>query len=128
MKIIGQPATADDPRYGTNPLRIQHRPDVIDLIEEFTHRHTKKELMTLLGGQVPFGPVYNVQDIFADPHFRARDMLVSLEHPGRSQPVEVAGVPVKLTDTPGGVYRRAPLLGEHTSEVLAGLGLEHPSR
>lgn len=127
-KIIGRPAMADDPRYGTNPLRIQHRGDVIHLIEEFTRRHTKKELMTILGGHVPFGPVYNVQDIFADPHFRAREMLVSLEHPGRAEPVEVAGVPVKLTDTPGGVYRRAPLLGEHTGEVLAGLGLDHPGR
>ena len=70
-------------------------------------------------GRVPFGPIYGAREIFADPHFAARDMLPRVEQPGSAEPVAVPGVPVKLSDTPGAVRRRAPLLGEHTREVLS---------
>ncbi len=49
-------------------------------------------------------------------------MLVEVEQPGSAVPVKIAGVPVKLSETPGAVRRRAPLLGEHTDEVLAAAG------
>jgi crotonobetainyl-CoA:carnitine CoA-transferase CaiB-like acyl-CoA transferase len=58
-----------------------------------------------------------------DEHFRSRDMRVSLEQPG-TDPVIVPGVPVKLSETPGRVDRRAPLLGEHTEAILAELRIE----
>jgi crotonobetainyl-CoA:carnitine CoA-transferase CaiB-like acyl-CoA transferase len=71
---------------------------------------------------VPFGPVFDVSDIVADEHFRARGMVVELDHPGVSEKLKIAGVPVRLSETPGGVRRRAPFLGEQTEEVMASLG------
>ncbi|MDM0015344.1 CoA transferase [Variovorax sp. J22P168] len=122
-RIIGRPEMVDDPRYATNPARVDHAADVIAAVEAFTRRHSKAELARQLGGVTPFGPVYTARDIFDDPHFAKREMLVEVEHPGCSTPVRIAGVPIKLSETPGGIHRRAPLLGEHTDAVLHGLGL-----
>jgi crotonobetainyl-CoA:carnitine CoA-transferase CaiB-like acyl-CoA transferase len=80
--------------------------------------------MAALGGKVPAGPVQTVRDIFDDPHARSRDMLVEVEQAGCARTVVYAGTPIKLTGTPGGVYRRPPRLGEHTAEVLAEFGIE----
>jgi crotonobetainyl-CoA:carnitine CoA-transferase CaiB-like acyl-CoA transferase len=71
---------------------------------------------------VPAGPVNTYAEALADPHALARDMIVDLVHPGAG-PIKALGVPVKLSDTPGAVDRPAPLLGQHTSEVLTELGL-----
>ncbi len=87
---------------------------------------TKEEIAACLGGKVPFGPVYTSAEIFADRHYAVREMLVDVEQPGSATTVKIAGVPIKLSDTPGAVRRRAPLLGEHTEEILfaAGYGTE----
>jgi crotonobetainyl-CoA:carnitine CoA-transferase CaiB-like acyl-CoA transferase len=121
-RLIGRPEMAEDPRYATNPARVQHCDEVIGAVGAFTQRHTKAELAGKLGGVTPFGPVYTAKDIFEDPHFARREMLVEVEHPGCNAPVHIAGVPIKLSETPGGVRRRAPLLGEHTDEVLQDIG------
>jgi len=112
-----------DPRFATREARHAHQDAVYAEVTAFTERHTRRELMEILGGQVPFGPVFDVSDIAADPHFRARDMVVPLDHPGTSGKRAVAGVPIRLSETPGGVRRRAPLLGEDTDKVLTALGL-----
>jgi crotonobetainyl-CoA:carnitine CoA-transferase CaiB-like acyl-CoA transferase len=72
---------------------------------------------------VPFAPVNDVRDVFANPHFAARDMVVSVRHPGLDGDMKVAGVAIKMSETPGRVRHRAPLLGEHTDEYLTRLGL-----
>jgi formyl-CoA transferase len=66
--------------------------------------------------------VFDARDIFADPHFRVRDMLVEVEQPGAARPLTVAGTPVRMSATPGGVRRRAPMVGEHTERTLADFG------
>jgi formyl-CoA transferase len=63
--------------------------------------------------------VFNVADIIADPHFKAHGMIVELDQPGSPTKVAVAGVPVRMSDTPGRVRHRAPLLGEDTDRVLS---------
>jgi crotonobetainyl-CoA:carnitine CoA-transferase CaiB-like acyl-CoA transferase len=63
-----------------------------------------------------------VAAIFADPHAAARGMLAEVEQPGAPEPVVIAGTPIKLDGSPGGVRRRAPLLGEHSREILAEAG------
>jgi len=129
--IIGRPDMATDSRFASNPSRVKNAAEVIAAVEAFTHSRSKAELATALGGKVPFGAVYSADDIFEDPHFRQRDMLVQLDHPGCPVPLHVAGVPIKLSRTPGGVRRRAPLLGEHTEQVLRhqlGLGAEAVAR
>ncbi len=120
---IGRPELFADPRFNTEPLRWRNRGELMAIIEAFTSTQTKAELIALFGGHVPFGPIYNAAEIFADPHYAARNMLPRVEHPGSAEPVAVPGVPVKLSATPGGVRHRAPLLGEHTSAVLKDLGI-----
>jgi len=122
-RIIGRPDMADDPRYATNRARVEHADEVIAAIGAYTAARSKAELAQALGGRVPFGPVCNSRDIFDDPHYRVREMIVEVEHPGCAEPVQIAGVPIKLSVTPGAVRRRAPLLGEQTDEILLGMGL-----
>jgi crotonobetainyl-CoA:carnitine CoA-transferase CaiB-like acyl-CoA transferase len=74
-----------------------------------------------LAGKVPVGPVNNAPMLIDDPHVRAREMLVAVDHPGSARPVLTPNTPIRFATTPGGVYRRAPMLGEHTDEVLAEL-------
>lgn len=119
--IIGRPELANDPRYSTNGARLERKAEVYDLIEAFTRVRPKRELTALFGGRVPFGSVYDVEDVFADPHFRARDMLAQVEEPGSGSEVTIVGVPVKMARTPGSVRRRAPRLNEHADEIMSEL-------
>jgi crotonobetainyl-CoA:carnitine CoA-transferase CaiB-like acyl-CoA transferase len=121
-RLIGRPDLIADARFGSQQERATHQNEVYAEIGAYTAQRTRRELAAVLGGRVPFGPVYDVTDIAADAHFRARDMVVELDHPGLDQRPAVAGVPVRLSDTPGEIWRRAPLLGEHTDEVLRGCG------
>ncbi len=72
---------------------------------------------------MPFGPVYRADDQFSDPHFAVRDMLARVRHPGTDRDVTIAGTPVKMTGTPGGVRAPAPLTGEHTDIILEEFGI-----
>src|SRR3989442_9703786 len=102
--------------------RRPHQDEIIAAVSAFTRQRTKQELLKHLGGQVPFAPVNDVRDVFADPHFAARDMLASVPHPGLDRDMKIAGVAIKMTETPGRVRHRAPLLGEHTDEYLKSIG------
>ncbi|RDK08864.1 CoA transferase [Cupriavidus lacunae] len=119
---IGRPDMATDAAFATNAARVARQQQVIDAIEAFTTVRTKEEIAAVLGGKVPFGPVYTSAEIFGDPHYQAREMLVEVEQPGSATPVKIAGVPIKLSETPGAVRQRAPLLGEHTREILQAAG------
>jgi crotonobetainyl-CoA:carnitine CoA-transferase CaiB-like acyl-CoA transferase len=110
---IGRPDMIEDIRYKRNIDRVHNAQEVRAVLGEWLLAHTTDEVMTILGGKVPLGPVQDAAAIFADPHARARNMLVSLEQPGGQTPVVVAGQPIKFTGTPSEVSRRAPLLGEH---------------
>jgi crotonobetainyl-CoA:carnitine CoA-transferase CaiB-like acyl-CoA transferase len=121
-RLIGKPEMADDPRFIDVQSRRAHQNVIIAAVSDFTRRRTKQELLKHLGGQVPFSPVYNVCDIVADPHFKARAMLPSVPHPGLDHEVQIAGVATKMSETPGKVRHRAPLLGEHTDHYLKSIG------
>lgn len=121
-RLIGRPEMATDPRFATVQDRRANQDVIIAAVSDFTRQRTKQELLKYLGGQVPFSPVYNVRDIVADPHFKAREMLPWVPHPGLDHEVQIAGVPIKMTETPGKVRHRAPLLGEHTDRYLQEIG------
>ncbi|WP_337185262.1 CoA transferase [Phenylobacterium sp.] len=121
-EAIEAPELAKDPRFAVREARTENRHVLIPILNERMARFTKAELMARLGGRMPFGPVMNIADIREDPHFVARDMIVDVEQPGAA-PIQVAGVPIKMTVTPGGVRRRSPLLGEDTREYLRQAGL-----
>jgi crotonobetainyl-CoA:carnitine CoA-transferase CaiB-like acyl-CoA transferase len=74
--------------------------------------------VTLLAGVVPVAPLQDAADLFTDPHVEARGMLVAVDHPGSERPVVYTNTPLRFSQTPTGIYRRAPKLGEHTEEVL----------
>jgi formyl-CoA transferase len=123
-RIMGRPELAEDPRTQRKTDRAKHSEFVNSTVSAWTRAHTKAQLATLLGGAVPFGPVHTVQDIFEDPHVHSRGMLAEVEHPGSELNSIVVGTPVHLSETPGGVRRRAPYFGEHTLQVLQELGYD----
>ncbi len=125
-QAIGRPELATDPAYATNAARLERRADVTAVVEGFTRSRSKAQIKAIFGGRVPFGPVQDAAEIFNDPHFAARGMLVEVEQPGSATPVTIAGVPVHLSATPGAVRGRAPRLGEHTAQVLAALEADSP--
>ncbi len=122
--IIGRPELAGDPRFATNNARLANRAETVKIVEDWTGNRTKAEIAEALDGKVPFGPVNTAAEILADPHVKIREMLAEVEHPGASSPVLVAGTPIRMTRTQGGVRTRAPLAGEHTDEVLGEAGLD----
>lgn len=120
--LIGRPDLIDHPDFATIPARRGNADAVYAEVETFTMAHTRAELSALFADKIPFSPIMDARDIHADAHFAAREMLVEIDHPGSAQRLRTIGTPVKLSRTPGGVRHRAPVLGEHTDEVLAEAG------
>jgi crotonobetainyl-CoA:carnitine CoA-transferase CaiB-like acyl-CoA transferase len=127
-EVIGRPELAGDERTSTNGGRVAHNAIVQEAIARWTAERTTAEIARELGGRVPVGPVNDAADLFSDPHIRAREMLVAVDQPGGGRPVVVPNTPIRFTATPSGIYRRPPLLGEHTEEVLARLAARADSR
>ncbi|HZT65733.1 MAG TPA: CoA transferase [Acidimicrobiales bacterium] len=123
-ELMGRPELVDDPRTVTNGHRMKNADFVRQVMTDWTSSRTTAEIIEVLGGKVPVGPVHDAADLYADPHLQARHMLVAVDHPGVDRPVVFPNSPIKCTATPTGVHRRAPRLGEHTHEVLAELELE----
>lgn len=120
--IMGREDMITDERYRNNWLRVQHMDDVIEIVSTWTSTQTKAQMIEKLGGKIPFGPVNNAADLFADPHTAARNMLVEVEQPGSAHSFVITNTPIRMTKTQGGVTTRAPLLGEHTDKILAEAG------
>ena len=122
--LISRSELVSDPRTATAQDRVANRDYVYEQLELYTVAHTKNEIAAVLGGNIPFGPVSNIAEIIADLHFVARAMIAEVEHSGLIRPVAIAGIPVKMTETPERIARRAPLMGEHTDEILAEIGID----
>lgn len=113
---------AGDPRFIANPDRVQHRAELIALIEErFATAPAAYWVEALAAVGVPAGPILNYAQIYADPHVLHRQMVVEAPHPTAGT-VRLPGIPVKLSVTPGQVKSPPPLLGQHTAEILSALG------
>ncbi len=119
---MGRPELKDNPRYATNQLRTEYSDEVIPLVTQWTRSLGKKEIEAALGGKIPFGPVNTIADIFDDPHIKARNMLTEVGYPGLDKAFAIVDTPIKMTGTPGGIRHRAPLLGEHTGDILGDVG------
>ena len=111
-----------DPRYATNPLRVENRRTLIPTLEERFRQRTSAEWeQSLLQVNIPCSPINTLDQVFADPQVLARDMLVELPHPTAGN-VRLVGSPLKLSRTPVCLEQPPPLLGQHTAEVLVELG------
>jgi len=124
VEIIGAPELARDRRFETNSGRMTHR---LELEEElngiFSARASAAWLALLEDGGFPAGPVLSIREMHADPQAIARQMVPATQHPVAGH-VQTIGLPVKFSETPGGVRSPAPTLGQHTAEVLAEYGLD----
>jgi crotonobetainyl-CoA:carnitine CoA-transferase CaiB-like acyl-CoA transferase len=110
---------ADDPRFADNARRMQHLDALVALLApRFRQRSTADWLARFAGVGVPAGPVLDIKQMHQDPQTAARDMLVEVEH-SRAGRVKTIGLPVKFSATPGKVAHGAPILGEHSRDILA---------
>jgi crotonobetainyl-CoA:carnitine CoA-transferase CaiB-like acyl-CoA transferase len=121
-ELLGHPEWIVNPDYANDTLRVRHRAPLIERIEAITSlkpRHHWLERFEAAG--VPSGPINDYAEAFADPQIRAREMVIEVDHPTLGR-LQTLGSPVKMSETPPSVARRAPLLGEHTREVLREVG------
>ena len=121
--FAGAPALADDARFATNAARVRHRDALIPQLETLVAtRPTAAWLDGLQALKVPCGPVYSLDQVFADPQVRDRGMERRMPHPlGASNETPVISNPIRLSETPVTYRRPPPVLGEHTDEVLQDL-------
>lgn len=111
-----------DPRFADVTARMKNRPALFEALEAvLLTQDVAHWVESLNAAGVPAGPVLGLADVFADPQVLAREMLVRLPHPER-ETFLTTGLPVKLSETPGAIRRAPPLHGEHTPEVLRGVG------
>lgn len=124
MHVIGREDLANRPEFEHNDGRAQQS-DLLDAaIESWSRQHLIDEVLQQLEqAEVPSGRIYSVADMVNDPHFHARDMLLSTELPD-GQVVKMPGIVPKLSETPGQVKWRGPELGEHTESVLKQYGYQ----
>jgi crotonobetainyl-CoA:carnitine CoA-transferase CaiB-like acyl-CoA transferase len=126
-KLLGQvlglgDEICTDPRFASNPARLQHRDEVVAMLQERLDKWPSDELLEKLrAAEIPCGPINSLPDTLGDPHYLERGNLVSLEHPAAGALTTLAS-PVRLSDTPVSYRRPPPMLGEHTREILLGLG------
>ena len=112
------------PRFVTNPLRNQHRDELIPLLEEILiTREADNWLEEFIDGRIPSGPINFPDETLTDEHLIARGMVVELEHPSLGI-IKSIGNPIMMSEN-GPIYRRyPPRLGEHNSEIRAEVGAD----
>ncbi|MCX6932437.1 MAG: CoA transferase [Verrucomicrobia bacterium] len=122
MTVIGRGDLGGRPDLASNQGRVKAAAELDQAIGDWTERHTVTDALAQMGAaSVPAGRIYDIADIAADPHYRARDMILK-QCTRQGFDVEVPGIVPKLLSTPGAIRSPAPLLGEHTRGILEGLG------
>lgn len=121
-EALGRQEWVFDPRFRTATERVANRSGLAALIEEITRTRTREEWTTVFDeAGIPCGPILDYAEAFAQPQAEAREMSRTVPHPVLGD-TRTIGTPLKMSATPLDVTRRAPVLGEHTDEVLAAAG------
>ncbi|MCH7710747.1 MAG: CoA transferase [Proteobacteria bacterium] len=122
LGVLETPELGEDPRFGENPDRMENIAALEEILNEHFIKRTSAEWLDKLeAAGVPAGPVMNVGEMHQDPQTLARKMVVEVDH-RRAGKVKTLGPPVKLSRTPASVRSAAPVLGQHTAEVLTEYG------
>ena len=120
--LLGHPEWLEDARFESDSVRVSNRTVLGQLIETVTSEESREYwLERLEAHDVPCGPINDYREVMQDPQVRAREMVVETRHPTLGT-LSTLGTPIKLSGTPLTPGRPAPLLGQHTDEVLAGAG------
>jgi CoA:oxalate CoA-transferase len=120
-ELVGLPELKNDERFKNNSLRTQNVKDLYSYLQPaFQVKSTAEWIVELEAAGIPCGPINTIDKVVVDPQVLAREMIVETEHPVAG-PVKMAGVPIKLSATPGSVDTPAPMLGQHTAEILSEL-------
>jgi crotonobetainyl-CoA:carnitine CoA-transferase CaiB-like acyl-CoA transferase len=120
-RALGLGELIRDPRFLTNDLRRENRQEINQIVNHITSQRTMAEWIEYLNDAgVPCGPIYSVDQTFADPQVQHQEMVLELEQP--SGKVRTLGFPIKMSATPAALRRAAPQLGQHCAEILQGLG------
>jgi formyl-CoA transferase len=123
MEAIGREDLATDPNLANNVGRAANAERIDAAISAYTEQYPLDDVLEAMNkAGVPAGKSYDAADIAQDPHYQARDMILDATLPDGSV-VQVPGIVPKLSQTPGQITRPAPELGQHTAEVLEGLGI-----
>jgi formyl-CoA transferase len=120
--LVGHPEWLQRAEFATNASRVANRALLADAIEAITRQQPRAHWLAVFdANDIPCGPINDYAQVFADPQVQARQMMVETDHPtlGRTRTL---GSPIKMSSTPPDVTRRAPLLGEHTDEILRAAG------
>ena len=124
VKALGRPELAQDARFLTNGDRMRNLAALTEILGElFRKRPSADWIREFEAAGVPVGPVNRIGDMLADPQVAAREMVVEVEH-AKAGRMKALGFPIKFSETRGEIARAAPLLGQHTDEVLHGLGYD----
>jgi CoA:oxalate CoA-transferase len=118
---LGRSDLIEDARFRSNILRTKNRETLNSILSEELIKKRAKDWEDIFGKEgLPCSRVKNIKEICEDPHIHFRNMLVEIEQKGIGK-MKIAGSPFRLSETPGRVYQGAPMLGEHTAEILASL-------
>jgi crotonobetainyl-CoA:carnitine CoA-transferase CaiB-like acyl-CoA transferase len=122
-RLVGREDLIDDERCRDDISRGNNYALINDAMTAWCGKRTKEQaLAELEKARVPCGPVYDLDEVLADPQVGARNLIEEVEFPGGTRPVPIAAPPARLAETGPGRARRAPTLGEHTNEVLSEIG------
>ncbi|HYD49466.1 MAG TPA: CoA transferase [Terriglobales bacterium] len=119
MTAIGREELGRDPRYKSPNARLERHAEVNRIVGEWVAERTVDEVMAILGPEganIPCAPVMTVDRLVEDPHVRAREMVVEMDH-AKLGKVPVTGIALKLSESPGTIDRLGPDLGEHNEEI-----------
>lgn len=117
--MIGQPDWASDARFAKNQDRVLNRGILVPMIEEALRAETSAHwIEKMLAADIPGGPVNRMDEVFATPQVRHREMEISMEHVQSPAPIKLVGSPLKLSQTPVSYALAPPILGQDTQEVL----------